>query len=149
VDAISVLLDRPQSWSTTVLTDLRNKLATAPGRFTVENLQRAHELRYHKALVEIISMVKHAADEDQPLFTAAERVDRAFAKLTAGRTFTAEQQQWLDRIRQHLVANLSIDRDDFDGIPVFVNAGGWGRANKAFDGRLADVLKQINEAVAA
>ena len=29
----------------------------------IENLQKAHELSYHKALVDIISMVKHAAEK--------------------------------------------------------------------------------------
>jgi hypothetical protein len=36
-------------------------LATAPEKFTVENLQKAHAIQYGKALVEIISMVKHAS----------------------------------------------------------------------------------------
>ncbi len=108
-----------------------------------------HELHYNKALVEIISMVKHAANAEQPLYTAAERVNRAFSKVTAGREFTAEQQQWLDRIKQTLIATLSIDRDDFEVIPIFDQAGGWGRADKAFAGQLADILSEINEAIAA
>jgi len=149
VDAIGVLLNRPSNWNTKVLSELKTKLTTAPERFTVENLQRAHELQYNKALVEIISMVKHAVDEEQPLYTAAERVERAFAKITAGRSFTPEQQQWLDRIRSHLVENLTIDRDDFEVVPIFDQAGGWGRANRVFDGKLAEVLQDINEAIAA
>ena len=52
-----------------------------------------------RGLVEIISMVKHAANAEQPLYTAEERVQRAFAKVTAGREFNVDQQQWLDRIR--------------------------------------------------
>lgn len=149
VDAIGVLLNRPSNWNTKVLSELKTKLTTAPERFTVENLQRAHELQYNKALVEIISMVKHAVDEEQPLYTAAERVERAFTKLTAGRSFTPEQQQWLDRIRSHLVENLTIDREDFEVVPIFDQAGGWSRANRAFEGRLDEVLHELNEAIAA
>jgi elongation factor Tu len=100
----------------------------------IENLQRAHELRYHKALVEIISMVKHAADEEEPLYTAAERVERAFAKITAGRSFTDEQQHWLDRIKSHLIENLTVDPEDFDVLPIFDQAGGWGPANRSTAG---------------
>jgi type I restriction enzyme R subunit len=99
--------------------------------------------------VDIISMVKHAADEARRLYTAEERVKMAFARITAGRTFTPEQQQWLDRIRAHLVANLSIDQQDFDLVPVFEQAGGWGRANRVFEGALPDLVRRINEAVAA
>ena len=149
VDAIGILLDHPRDWSTTALSELKDKLSTAPERFTVENLQRAHEMHYHKALVEIISMVKHAADEAQPLFTAEERIDRAFVKLTTNKTFTEEQQQWLDRIRNHLVANLSIDQEDFLQMPVFEQSGGWAKANRVFDGRLQELLRELNEAIAA
>jgi type I restriction enzyme R subunit len=55
----------------------------APEHFTVDHLQRAHQAQYHHRLVDIISMVKHAADEAQPLFTAEERVKLAFTKLTS------------------------------------------------------------------
>ena len=131
------------------LSELRQKLATAPQRFTVDNLRKAHEIQYHKALVDIISMVKHAANEQQPLYTAEERVKLAFVKLTAGKSFTPEQQQWLDRIEAHLIENLTIEQDDFDTLPVFTRAGGWGRANKVFWGELSSMIGRLNEAIAA
>jgi type I restriction enzyme R subunit len=149
IDAIGILLDHPRDWSTDALVDLKDKLTVAPQRFTVANLQKAHELHYKKALVEIISMVKHAAKEEEPLYTAEERVGRAFDRITGGRTFSAEQQQWLDRIRSHLVENLSVDQDDFDILPIFSRHGGWGRANRVFDGKLTELIRQINEAIAA
>ncbi|MBX3424258.1 MAG: DEAD/DEAH box helicase family protein [Pirellulales bacterium] len=149
VDAIGILLDRPRDWNTSALSELKDKLATAPERFTIENLQRAHELHYHKALVEIISMVKHVADEAQPLLTAEERINRAFSKLTKNKSFTDEQQKWLDRIRDHLVTSLSIDEDDFSFMPVFEQAGGWVRANRVFEGKLKELLAELNAAIAA
>jgi type I restriction enzyme R subunit len=149
IDAIQILLDRPQDWGTQPLSELRRKLAAATQRFTLDNLQKAHQITYHKALVDIISMVKHAAREEEPLFTAEERVARAFAQVTAGRRFTPEQQQWLDRIRDHLIANLSIEPDDFNNVPVFFNAGGWGKAQRVFPGELDNMIKQFNEALAA
>jgi len=39
-------------------------------------------------------------------------------RLTRGQEFTAEQQRWLERIRYHLIANLSIDKEDFENVPV-------------------------------
>jgi len=147
--AIRILLDRPRDWSPQALADLRKRLLESSRHFTIPTLQRAHELHYQKALADIISMVKHAAKGDEPLFTAEERVHRAFIRLTAGRTFALEQQVWLDRIRVHLVENLSIDQDDFEHVPVFARAGGWGRANRTFDNHLPDVLREINEAIAA
>lgn len=149
IEAVQILLNRPQDWSTDALEELRSKLSATRFRFTEDNLQRAHAARYHKSLVDIISMVKHAARESEPLLTAAERVDAALAKLTKGQTFNGEQEAWLTRIREHLIANLSIDRDDFDELPVFSREGGWKRANDAFKGQLADLLQQVNAALAA
>lgn len=149
IDAIGILLRRPAEWSPTALQELRDKLAAAPARFTIENLQRAHETTHKKALVDIISMVKHAANQQQPLLSASERVEQAFTKLTKGRAFTDEQRAWLDRIRTHLQENLSIDEEDFENQPVFARYGGWARANRAFKDRLPALLKEVNEVIAA
>jgi type I restriction enzyme R subunit len=117
IAAISILLDRPQEWSTEALEELKHKLTSSQQRFTIENLQRAHKVKYNKALVDIISMIKHAAREEESLLTADERVSSAFDKVTMGKSFTSDQQLWLERIRLHLVSNLSIDKEDFDIIP--------------------------------
>jgi type I restriction enzyme R subunit len=149
VEAIGILLDRPKDWKTAALVELKDRLKAAPERFTVENLQKAHEAGYHKALVDIISMVKHAAREQEPLLTAEERVQRAFEKVCNGRTFTGEQQDWLERIRVHLIQNLTVEREDFDTIPVLESAGGWGRADRDFHNELNELIEELNAAIAA
>lgn len=149
VEAIRILLDRPRDWSGAALKDLRQKLVQAPHRFTLENLQRAHEVRYHRALVDIISMVKHAADEEQPLLTAAERAERAFAKVTRGREFTPEEVQWLERIKAHMTQNLSLEPEDFDLVPVFSREGGLGAVRRVFGDRLEPLIRDLNERIAA
>jgi type I restriction enzyme R subunit len=149
IDAIGILLDRPKDWSTAALTELRNKLKQTRERFTPELLQKAHEALYRKALVDIISMVKHAAKDQEPLLTAQERVGRAFDRLTAGKVFTPAQQQWLNRIRAHVVENLSIDVGDFALSPVLERPGGWAAADRAFGGKLRQWLSDVNEAIAA
>jgi type I restriction enzyme R subunit len=150
IDAVRILLDRPRSWNPAALKELSEKLARSRYRFTRQNLQKAHEVRYSKPLVDIISMVRHAADEQAPLLTASERVERAFMTVTAGKTFSPNQQKWLDRIRHHLVENLSIVREDFEDIPVFADFGGWRAARRAFgEEKLHDLIHQLNEAIAA
>jgi len=149
IEAIRILLDRPKDWGTDALSELRQKLAASRYRFTVENLQMAHKVRYNKALVDIISMVKHAAREEEPLCTAEQRIHRVFDKMAYTTTLSPEQQQWLDKIREHLIANLSISKSDFDIIPIFSNEGGWGKANRVFAGQLPDLIRQWNEAIAA
>jgi type I restriction enzyme, R subunit len=148
IEAIRILQETPEAWSTEALGELREKLAKAPQRFTVENLQKAHAIHYHKALADIISMVKHAADKANPLLTASERVERAFASVSAGKSFTPEQEKWLERIKAHLVENLSLDEEDFEVLPVFTRFGGWKKANAAFAGRLPQLIHSFNQAIA-
>ena len=149
IEAIRILLERPREWGTQALTELRGKLAQTRERFTPDMLQKAHEVHYRKALVDLISMVKHAANDGSPLLTATERIDQAILTLSAGRQFTAAQQAWLERIRDHLVKNLSIDREDFDDLPVFARPGGWVAADREFEGKLSDLLAELNERIAA
>ncbi len=149
IEAIEILLDRPQSWNPDALEELYDKLKTTKLRFTVENLQQAHKICYHKALVDIISMIKHAARAESPLLTAKERVQNVFSRIMDGKSLNDEQRQWMDRIRQHLIANLSIRSEDFNLMPVFAREGGWTVANRAFEGKLEHYLKAINEAIAA
>lgn len=149
IEALRILLDRPQDWSTEALKQLRESLTKAPQRFTETNLRKAFEAHHHKALIDIISMVKRAAEDSSPLLTADERVDAAIAAVSAGRNLTDDQNNWLDYIRQHLVANLTIDREDFDVLPVFANRGGWGRANRVFDGELEELLAEVNRELVA
>src|SRR5262249_11323341 len=149
IEAVRILLDRPRDWGTDALAQLKQKLASAPERFTPDNLEKAHAAHYHKNLVDIISMVKHAAREEEPLLTAPERVERAFATITAGRHFTEQQQKWLDRIRAPLVVSLSIDPADVANVPILLDPGGWKPADREFGGQLEALLNDINKALAA
>ncbi len=146
IEAIRILLDRPRDWSTNALSELRQKLKTQPERFTEENLRRA----YHHELADIVSIVHHAAEGD-PLMSAEERVDRAITRVRDGRApreLTPEQRKWLELIRRHLIANLTIERDDFELIE-FQNAGAtWNRVNGDFGGALDEILVRLNEAIA-
>jgi len=148
IEAIEILLNRPVDWKTEALTELRRKLTASGEHFSEENLQKAHKLRYHKELADIISMIKHAVNEGAPLLTAEERVDRAFSLVIEGKSFTDIQLRWLERIRDHLITNLTIDRNDFDLLPVFQREGGWTVANRIFNNDLESLLQEFNAAVA-
>lgn len=92
--------------------------------------------------------MKHAARGEE-LLAARERVERAVARIAAGKTFTVEQERWLSLIKEHLTVNLAIEKDDFEVIPVFTRAGSWIVANRAFSGKLEVLLRTLNEAMAA
>ena len=124
-------------------------VARAPDHFPEGHTRRAYKVPPHKALADLIAMVKLAKSETWPLLSAEERVDIAITRVLDGSTLTEPQKGWVEHIRQHLVANLSIDHDDFDNVPVLSNRGGWGRANKVFDGKLGDLVARLNREVVA
>ncbi len=141
IEAIRILQNKPADLSIEVLTDLRQKLAKRPEKFTEENLRKA----YHKELADIISIVRHAA-LNEPLATAQERVDRAMAKVREGKTFTPQQEMWLGFVHDHLIRNLAIEPAHFE-TPPFSRHGAWRKANADFDGKLGPLLTEINVAV--
>jgi len=146
VDALSILLKRPRDWRPKALEELRRTLAQ--NQFDERKLQEAHKIASHKALADVISIVKHAATAQAPVLTAEERVNRAMEALSAKHNFTTEQMQWLSLVREQLIKNLTIDEDDFDNTPLLQGRGGVARAKQVF-GELNLLVMQLNEAVAA
>ncbi len=147
IEAIKILTERPKQWNAGALKELRAKLNL--NKFPEKELQKAHQLVYKKALADIISMVNHAAREEEPIISAQERVDLAVARIKAGVSLNEEQQNWLEYIRNHLIENLTIDLNDFDTLPVFERHGGRGRADKVFNNQLEKWINDINYAIAA
>ena len=146
IQAIGILLARPKEWGPGPLIELKTKL-NATQQFTIESLQKAHKETYRRNRVDLISMVKHAADEKEPLLTASERVERALKRVAAGHTFTPDQEKWLESLRDHLRDNLSIAEYDFDNVPVFARQGGRAMVRKLFKHRLPELLHDLNEAL--
>jgi hypothetical protein len=90
-----------------------------------------------RILTDLVSLVRFAIHQDNELIPFPERVDANFQAWLAqqegspsplageGRgegagsagqgRFTPEQRHWLEMIRDHIAANLTIDADDFDG----------------------------------
>jgi len=147
IEAIEILLSKPQGWNTDALDDLRDKLRKSD--FSEIDLQRGHELVYKKPLADIISMVKHASDFDVPILNARERTDLAIDKIALAHQFTQEQLTWLAYIKAHLIENLAISEEDFEIMPVFERHGGLGKAKKIFGDDFNDLIGELNEALAA
>ena len=145
IEALRILLDKPEGWSTETLRGLRAALRQA--QFPEERVREAVSIARHKALADIISMVKNAADDARPLLTAEERVNAALSQVTGGMALTSEQAGWLDLIRQRLVADLAIEPEDFDLHPLD-ERGGFAKANRVFGGALRELLTKLNFAVA-
>ncbi len=148
IEALEILLKNPKEFDTKQLKTLREKLASQPDdlvdKFTEKNLRRA----YNQELADIISIIRYAAKGGE-LLTAERRVDKALMKIKSDRSFTEEQNKWLELIRRHLVQNLLMEKEDID-LPIFTREGAsWSRLNKVFDGKLDEIIHEVNEAIAA
>jgi len=146
VEAIRILMKRPQNWNPEALSKLRTALREHG--FGEERLIKAHKTVY-KALADVISMVKHAADQQEPLLTAEQRVTKAIEELEAFYTFKPDQQKWLTFIAEHLKTNLSISEEDLESQPVFTDRGGLVRARKLFGNDLRGVIDRLNYTLVA
>jgi type I restriction enzyme, R subunit len=147
IEAIGILLNRPKSWNTKALNELKTKLKE--NDFEEVNLRKAHKIVYHKDLVDIISMIKHAANQQEPLFSVDERVNIAFLKVLKDKQFTKEQLNWIEYIKEHLKQNYTIDEYDLKEVPIFANHGGWSKYKELFPDNYKDLITEINIAIAA
>jgi len=93
----------------------------------------------------IIGFVRQAALGD-PLVPYADRVDAAIEKLEKSRDWTKRQKDWLRRIGRALKDKPVADPTLLDH-GSFADRGGFKRIEKEFDGDLASVLQDFNDAI--
>jgi len=106
-----------------------------------------------RILTDLVSLVRFAMHQENELVPYPERVASNFKawlaqQAAAGKAFTAEQQQWLEMIRDHIAASLGIEIDDFD-LPPFSQQGGLGRVHQLFGVELATVIEELNRELVA
>lgn len=147
VEALSILFKNPRKWNTKALKEIRQVLKK--NSFDEENIRKAHELSGHKSMADIISMVKNAENEHNPLLTVEERVNKTISDIIAAHSFNSEQIKWLEYIREHLIVNLAIEKDNFDLVPVLERQGGLVKAKRIFGLELDSIIEEINYKIAA
>lgn len=147
ISAISILLNKPRDWNTNALNELKKTLKESD--YDETHLQKAHKIVYHKDAVDIISMVKHAAKETEPLLSPDERVNQAIQKVTAGKKLNYDQQKWMEYIKEHLKQNMTLDEEDFSIVPALSDRGGLSKFKKVFATEYNQIINEINIAIAA
>ncbi|MCL4309372.1 MAG: DEAD/DEAH box helicase family protein [Actinomycetota bacterium] len=106
-----------------------------------------------RILTDLVSLVRFAIHQDNELVPFPERVDANYSAWLAsqeqgGRKFTDEQRRWLEMIRDHIAANLSITRDDFEDVP-FIQQGGLSQVYEVFGDELDEIIEELSEALVA
>ena len=62
------------------------------------------------------------------------------------RDWTEVQRKWINRIGSQLELEIVVDRAAFDAEP-FAAQGGWSRIDRVFNGKLEQVVRDINEQI--
>ncbi|HET6515914.1 MAG TPA: type I restriction-modification enzyme R subunit C-terminal domain-containing protein [Thermodesulfovibrionales bacterium] len=104
-------------------------------------------------LTDLVSLVRFAMHQENELVPFPEKVQVNFSAWMAqqenqGKKFTDEQRCWLEMIRDHIAANLSIETDDFDLAP-FAQQGGLGKVHQVFGNELNKIIEELNGVLAA
>ena len=141
--------------------ELADRLRLPPRALTTERIWQAYQQldqsrvrgSGQRVLSDIVSLVRYAIGVEEELVPFDERANERFQTWMAtqeagGRTFTAEQRQWLEDIRDHIAGSVSIELDAFDLAP-FNQQGGLARAYELFGEELTQVLEDLNLALAA
>ncbi len=163
ITALQILYSRPHRQRLTFkqIKDLADAIQRPPLCVTPEYLWHAYEALDRskvrgsgaRMLTDLVSLVRFAVHQENELHPFKEEVDGRFRKWIAGqekngKLFTDEQRQWLEAIRDHIAASLTIETDDFDYEP-FVQRGGIGKAVHVFGAQLEPLLKELNEVLVA
>ena len=106
-----------------------------------------------RLLTDLVSLVRFAIHQDNELVPFPERVNANFNAWLAqqeesGKKFSDAQRHWLDMIRDHIAANLSIEKDDFELAP-FNREGGLGKAHQLFQEGLQTIIEKLSAALVA
>ncbi|MEP5232820.1 MAG: DEAD/DEAH box helicase family protein [Alloalcanivorax sp.] len=95
------------------------------------------------ALISVIRCAIGVADELEPFPDLVNQRFEAWLKQqTSG--FSAEQRQWLDRIKSQIANNAEFEMDDFDMIYECKQQGGLLKARQLFGNELNTIVQELN-----
>jgi type I restriction enzyme R subunit len=159
ITALQILYSRPYRQRLTLkqIDELAKAIERPPRAWTADRLWQAYQAldrskvrgSGQRVLADLVSLVRFAMHEQSDLHPFRDDVHKNFAAWMAhqeskGRKFTVEQRLWLEAIRDHVAASLTIESDDFEYEP-FVQRGGLGKAYQVFGKDMEPILKELNE----
>lgn len=103
-------------------------------------------------LTAIVALIRKVVGIDEHLTPFGDTVRRNYKdwifKNNAGTPFTAEQTEWLLRIRDHICTSFHFETDDLDYTP-FDAHGGLIKMHQLFGDQMDRLIDDINEALVA
>lgn len=145
IAALTVVLQRPKELTRAQLRELRLQLDKEG--FSETSLRRAwSETTNQDIAASIIGFVRQAALGD-PLIPYEDRVKAAMERTLSNRSWSTIQKKWFRRICEQYIQEIVVDRDSLDSGQFKIDAGGFSRLNKVFNGQLEVLLAEFNEEI--
>jgi len=144
IPALAVVVQRPRELTRAQLREVLHALDAAG--YSETSLRVAHrDLSNVDVAAKIVGFIRRQA-LGSPLEPYASRVDRALRTIVARQPWTTPQREWLARIGKQLKLETVVDHGALDQ-GAFKSAGGFTRIDKVFDGKLATVLGDLQDAL--
>lgn len=143
IAALNIVCTRPKDLTRADLKKLL--LALSEKNFTEAQLNGAiSQLSNVEITADIISLIRRYA-LGAKLINHADKISNAIRRLKAAHDFSDAELKWLDRIEKYLLNETLIDVASFnEANTAFKQSGGFDRINKVFEGRLANILDELN-----
>ncbi len=141
IEAIRIACTKPSDMTRARLKEL--KLALDKEQFTESSLNEATSaIKNEHIVADIISYVRQAV-LNTPVRNHDEKVKTAFSKLISENHFNKIQLDLLEKIKTYMLHESILNVETFEA-PAFKMEGGFGRFDKKFDGRLIEIIRQLN-----
>ncbi|MBN1467569.1 MAG: type I restriction-modification system endonuclease [Fusobacteriaceae bacterium] len=142
IEALKLLKTNPSKINREQLKELKLKMQEED--FSEVALNSAYkELNNQDIMVDIISFIKNAIN-NEPMVSHEDRIKLAVNKIRNKQTWSTIQKNWLNTIEDHLLKENIMHQEDFEK-GAFKTQGGFNRINKIFDGKLLELLEELNK----
>ena len=145
IPALYIVTQRPRDLTRQQLKELA--LALDSAGYSERQLRAAwRDLTNRDIAATIIGFIRQQALSSD-LKPYAERVGDAMERILASRAWTQPQRKWLERIGRQIEREVVVDRDALDRAEFRAQGGGYDRLDRIFDGRLGQILGDIQDAL--
>ena len=142
IDALNIVCTRPKDLTRKQLQELC--LALDDEGYTELKLNNAlQHVTNEDMTADIISLIRRFAI-GSTLLSHEDKVKKAVKRLLKAHDFNQIQKNWIARIEQYMLKESVLNMQTFDEAMAFKSKGGSKRLNLQFDGKLQDVVTELN-----
>lgn len=141
IEAIKIVCTKPSDLTRAQLREL--KLVLDKEGYNEKALNNATSaIKNTDIVADIISYVRNAV-LNVPVYNREDKIKIAFDKLLKAHSFNKIQTDLLEKIKSYMLHESLLNAETFEA-PAFKMDGGFRRFNVKFEGRLTEIIREIN-----